>query len=203
MSSFSLILLRLCISHCKQMNHSRFFWKVRNEYADQMKELWNKKYQGEGLWGRGQHLTSGVIHDHTPDTADIPEHLCGGTYRRARGKKRKRGQSGTDQPKVTYAERQQKRIAKKFGMHGEGQGLGEDELVRGALEQGMRSSGKPRIAQSKRGRELRANAALARFDAAKRKAETPELTEDADSETEYDLSDDEYGDRYRSAMRTI
>lgn len=184
------------LAHCKQMNHSRAFWQVRNQYADQMKELWNKRYQGEGLWGRGQDLTNGqFVHDRMPDTADIPEHLCGGTYRRARGKKRKRGQDADDKPKLSYAERQQKRIAKKFGVHGEGQGLGEDELVRGALEKGKRSYAKPRVANSKRGRELRAKAALARFDAMKAQQtpeKTPELEEDDGSETED--TDDEFGD---------
>lgn len=38
------------LAHCKQMNHSRNFWKVRNQYADQMKGLMEKKYTGEGLW---------------------------------------------------------------------------------------------------------------------------------------------------------
>ena len=187
------------LAHCKQMNHSRYFWQVRNQYADQMKGLWAKKYEGEGVWGRGQNLTSGqFVHDHMPDNADIPEHLCGGTYRRGRGggRKRKRGGNDSGQPKQSYAERQQKRIAKKFGAHGDGHGLGEDELVRGGLEQGKRSSGKPRVAQSKRGRELRANAALARFDAAKKEQQqqkplekTPELVLDDDSETESSADD--------------
>ena len=189
------------LAHCKQMNHSRFFWQVRNQYADQMKELWGKKYEGEGMWGRGKSLTSGkFVHDRIPEGDDVPEHLCGGTYRRARGRKRKRGQNGDrdgdggERPKLTYAERQQKRIARKFGTHGEGQGLGEDELVRGALEQGKRRPGKPRVANSKRGRELRASAALARFDAVKneKREETPELGDDDGSET--DWSDDEYAE---------
>lgn len=107
------------------------------------------------------------MHDRVVDRADLPEHECGGVYRTARGKKRKRGQSNAEKPKVTYAERQQKRIKKKFGHLGEGHGLGEDELVRGGLEKSKGSAAKPRVAQSKRGRELRANAALARFEAAK------------------------------------
>lgn len=179
------------LAHCKQMNHSKFFWQVRNQYADQMKELWTKKYEGEGLWGRGQNLSSGAfVHDRMPQGDDIPEHLCGGTFRRARGRKRKRGRDG-DKPKLSYAERQQKRIAKKFGVHGEGQVLDEDELVRGALEQGKRHSGKPKVAGSKRGRELRANAALARFEAAKNQQqreeeETPKLDDDSETESEDD-----------------
>ncbi|KAK0247447.1 hypothetical protein B0A54_08337 [Friedmanniomyces endolithicus] len=179
------------LAHCKQMNHSRFFWNVRNDYAKQMEGLWAKGYHGEGLWGRGKDLASGIFtSDRMPDNVQIPEHLCGGTYRRARGKKRKR--SGEDEqgekPKFSYAERQQKRIARKFGKHGDGNAIGEDELVRGALD-AKRHAGKPKVAKSKRGRDLRANAALARFEAAK--AQTPERTpelEDDGSEMESDWS---------------
>lgn len=181
------------LAHCKQMNHSRSFWQVRNKFAETMQSLWAQKYTGEGLWGRGQDLESGVFtHDHMPDNKDIPENLCGGTYRR-RGKKRKRGTDGEAPTKISYAERQQRRIAKKFGKHGDGHDLGEDELVRGALERGKRHYSKPKVANSKRGRELRANAALARFEAAKNHTTTPELQEDDESDTDSE-SDDEYGD---------
>ncbi|KAK5114288.1 hypothetical protein LTR62_002539 [Meristemomyces frigidus] len=192
------------LAHCKQMNHSRFFWNVRNKYAKIMEGLWAKGYKGEGLWGRGKELDSGsFVHDSMPQNAEIPEHLCGGTYRRARGKKRKRvGQGGEDggKEKLTYAERQQKRIQRKFGKHGDGNAIGDDELVRGALDgmSGKRHAGKPKVAKSKRGRDLRANAALARFEAAKAatvREETPDLVKDEGSETEseYDWSSDEDG----------
>ncbi|KJX95043.1 wlm domain containing protein [Zymoseptoria brevis] len=181
------------LAHCKQMNHSRAFWAVRNEYAKQMEDLWKEKYVGEAIWGRGRDLTSGAFtHDHLPDASQIPEHLCGGTYRK-RGRKRKRGDQDGDQPKkVSYAERQQRRIAKKFGKHGEGSTVGEDDLLRGALETmsgGRRRQGKPKVAKSKRGRDLAANAALARIAQAQaqaKKEETPELDDGSDSETESD-----------------
>ncbi|EMD00105.1 hypothetical protein BAUCODRAFT_21762 [Baudoinia panamericana UAMH 10762] len=190
------------LAHCKQMNHSRYFWAVRNQYAEMMEGLWAKNYQGEGMWGRGQDLTNGqFVNDRMPEDVDIPEHLCGGTYRRSRGKKRKRGAEGpADRPRLSYAERQQKRIAKKFGKHGEGSALGDDELVRGALDRtsGKRHAGKPRVANSKRGRDLRASAALARFEAAKTKTaippeRTPELDDDDDdgSGTDSGWSSDE------------
>ncbi|KAK4612013.1 hypothetical protein CLAFUW4_13321 [Fulvia fulva] len=192
------------LAHCKQMNHSRSFWGVRNEYAKQMEELWAQKYMGEGMWGRGRGLETGEwLNAAAPDNSPIPEHLCGGSYRR-RGKKRKRGQQGgSDEPeKLSYAERQQKRIARKFGKHGvsmEGQSLGDDELLRGALETmngGKRGTGKPRVANSKRGRELRAAAALARFDQEKSKPpeKTPDLEDDLDSETESEWEGDDDGD---------
>jgi hypothetical protein len=186
------------LAHCKQMNHSRAFWAVRNEYAKEMEDLWKDGYVGEAIWGRGRNLTSGVfVHDHLPDASQIPEHLCGGSYRR-RGRKRKRGAQDGDQPeKVSYAERQQRRIAKKFGKHGEGATVGEDDLLRGALETmngGKRRQGKPKVAKSKRGRDLAANAALARIAQAQAQAkqeQTPKLEQHSDSETDSDWDEDE------------
>jgi hypothetical protein len=198
------------LAHCKQMNHSKFFWQVRNGFAGEMEGLWAKKYVGEGMWGRGKDLVTGAfVQERELAQGDVPEHLCGGTYRR-KAKKRKRGgqpqtgDQGEEKPKLTYAERQQKRIAKKFGVHGEGAALGDDEMVRGALESasGKRHAGKPRVANSKRGRELRAQAALARFGAAKTEhvKEEPEIKsepfikqEPEDSETDSDWDDAEFG----------
>ena len=181
------------LAHCKQMNHSKLFWGVRNGFAKDMEGLWARKYFGEGLWGRGKELGRGLfVNDRIMEAGDTPEHLCGGTYRRAGARKRKRGQESGAQAKETYAERQQKRIKRKFGVHGDGAALGEDELVRGGLEASKRGQGKPRVAQSKRGRELRANAALARFDAMKQKQQVPPLVEhdeDSGSETEWDEDD--------------
>jgi hypothetical protein len=198
------------LAHCKQMNHSKFFWQVRNGFAGEMEGLWVKKYVGEGMWGRGKDLVTGsFVQERELAQGDVPEHLCGGTYRR-KSKKRKRGgqpqsgQQGDEKPKLTYAERQQKRIAKKFGVHGEGAALGDDELLRGAYESasGKRHAGKPRVANSKRGRELRAQAALARFGAAKSepvkeeadvKPEPGIKQEPEDSETDSDWDDAEFG----------
>ncbi|KAM3417808.1 hypothetical protein BST61_g6034 [Cercospora zeina] len=198
------------LAHCKQMNHSKFFWSVRNEYAKEMEGLWQKGYEGEGLWGRGRGLHHGAfVHAQPPDNTQVPEHLCGGTYRR-RGRKRKTGaqQGQEDGEKMSYAERQQKRIQRKLGKHGvsmKSEVLGDDELTRGALETmngGKRGAGKPRVANSKRGRELRANAALARFEALKQQTpeKTPEPAEELDSETESEWEDGPRGGSRDSAI---
>lgn len=148
------------LAHCKQMNHSRAFWAVRNGYAESMRTLWQRSYAGEGLWGRGALLSTGAWErDAVPVGEELPEHLCGGTYR-SRGRKRK--------PRVSYKEQKERRIRKKFGVKGEV--LGEDEGVKRKLE-GKRVVAKPRVAGSARGRELRAAAALARFDVVKKEEE--------------------------------
>jgi len=173
------------LAHCKQMNHSGAFWKVRNAYAGEMRELWAKAYSGEGLWGRGRGLESGrFMHNVMPDAADLPEHTCGGTYRR-RGRKRKRGGAAKDQSGKTtlsYAERKQRRIRKKFGDPDKAVTLGTDEEARVKLEDGKRPKGKPRVAGSNRGRELRAAAALARFEQQVKRE--PEVKQEADTESD-------------------
>ncbi|KAH7055801.1 WLM domain-containing protein [Macrophomina phaseolina] len=172
------------LAHCKQMNHSRFFWRVRDAYAGELRVLWAKGYIGEGLWGRGRELEGGAVvnEGESVNIGDV-ENLCGGTYR-SRGRKRRRG--GADKPQLSYAERQQRRILKKFGAGGTT--LGSDEILKQELEDGKatKGKGKPRVANSARGRELRAAAALARFDKTKteEKGETVKKEDDSDSYTD-------------------
>ena len=181
------------LAHCTQMNHSRAFWAVRNKYADDLRGLWDKSYTGDGFWGRGQRLYDGQYSlDAMPASDYMPENLCGGTYRSSRGRKRKRNEK--ESTKLSYAERKQRRLAKKFGKDWEtaGRVLGEDEVLRYGLEKGKRVTGNPRVAKSKRGRELRAAAALARFDQAneeKLKAQTPAQSDADDTSETEDESD--------------
>ncbi|KAF1946591.1 WLM-domain-containing protein [Clathrospora elynae] len=168
------------LAHCKQMNHSKKFWAVRDGYAEELRVLWGKGYTGEGLWGRGRELDTGVLQAKEGEAVDVPEHLCGGTYGR-KARKRKRG--GKDKPTLSYAEQKQRRILKKFGANG--QSLGADDDTKFKLEKGVPKKGKPRVAGSARGRDLRAAAALARFDTPKKDGVTIKKEEPpSDSETE-------------------
>ena len=158
------------LAHCKQMNHSKAFWAVRNQYARDMEGLWRDGYTGEGLWGKGRELSTGRFKRQTIQADDVlPEHICGGTYRTNRRRKRKAGSS------LTWKEQKERRILKKFGAGGVA--LGEDEETKVKLEQGKKAKGKPRVAQSQRGRELRAAAALARFEENKVKKKEEEEVE--------------------------
>ncbi|OJD34639.1 wlm domain-containing protein [Diplodia corticola] len=172
------------LAHCKQMNHGRGFWTVRDAYVEELRGLWARGYTGEGLWGRGRELEGGdvVDEDELVDMAGV-ESLCGGTYR-SRGRKRRRG--GKEKPQLSYAERQQRRIQKKFGVGGTA--LGADDAVKSELEDGKKTKGKgkPRVANSARGRELRAAAALARFDQVKDDQKEEAEMSDTESEDDYD-----------------
>ncbi|KAI0890425.1 WLM-domain-containing protein [Annulohypoxylon maeteangense] len=180
------------LAHCKQMNHSKAFWTVRNNYADQMRVLWSRGYTGEGLWGKGTSLETGEFIKNTVlSDKDLPEHLCGGTYR-SRGRKRRA------KPQPSYKERKERRILKKFGANGVA--LGEDEEIKTELEKGKKTQGKPRVAGSKRGRELRAAAALARFDQHKKEEETKE---EADIKTEDDSGFETFSDTEDEAATDI
>lgn len=171
------------LAHCVQMNHSRAFWKVRNLYADQMRTLWGRAYTGEGIWGRGALLATGEFENNTvPEGDELPEHLCGGTYR-SRRRKRGRKAGGAE---LTYQEKKQRRIEKKFGK--DGVALGADDDVKAKLEKGKRTQATPRVAGSNRGRELRAAAALARFED-KKKEPTPE-DDDGNGESAYEDAED-------------
>ena len=169
------------LAHCVQMNHSGAFWKVNNQFKGELRELWGKGYTGEGLWGRGQTLLSGEYDTgRNLENEILPTNLCGGSFRSSGRGKRKRGR---EKPKENYAERQQRRIKRKFGVNGVA--LGEDDDTKVKLEKGMKPKGKPRVAGSKRGRELRAAAALARFDQVKNESPKDEsLFSDSETESE-------------------
>jgi hypothetical protein len=174
------------------MNHSKAFWGVRNQYADQMRLLWARGFLGEGLWGRGAHLTTGKWEKNSLRGDEVlPEHLCGGTYR-SRGRKRKAKKV------LTYQEQKERRILKKFGANGVT--LGEDKEVKKKLEKGRQVAAKPRVAGSARGRELRAAAALARFDQKKNEevAKEQKVKQEAagDDEVTASEAETESGDDY-------
>lgn len=175
------------------MNHSRAFWAVRNQYAEQMKVLWTRGFTGEGLWGRGALLSTGDFEKNTVAPGELlPEHLCGGTYR-SRGRKRKAKKT------LTYKEQKERRILKKFGA--DGVALGEDAGTKRKLE-GKTVTAKPRVAGSARGRELRAAAALARFDQEAKKPKEEEVKEE-DEGSETDSGDDYEDDESTSGLDAI
>lgn len=179
------------LAHNTHMNHGKGFWQTRNLYAGEMHGLWSKGYTGEGLWGQGRSLQNmdedfGGRVLRSEELQNLP--LCGGTFRSRQKKRKAKG------PDLTWKEKRDKRIEKKFGKNGEQ--LGEDEDARIMLEIRRKGpvGGKPRVAQSKRGRELRAAAALARFETNKKEvkpieADVKEEDIETETESEYEETD--------------
>ncbi|KAL2404233.1 hypothetical protein ABEF93_001403 [Exophiala dermatitidis] len=195
------------LAHNTHMNHGRDFWKTRNLYVEELKSLWQRGYTGEGFWGSGRALSdlsvvmSGNNVLMSEELARLP--LCGGTFRSRRTtRKRKRG-AGQGGEELTWKEKRDRQIQKKFGKNGVA--LGEDESKRLALDYNhakMKTTKgvakgvslgltKPRVAQSKRGRELRAAAALARFETNKKEVEVLEQQNTKKDEDEEEEDDDE------------
>ena len=177
------------LAHNMHMNHGKGFWAERNKFSNELRELWGKGYTGEGFWGNGRTLESlqAAAGNNTIPSQELADlQVCGGTFR-SRGRKRKRARGQQD---LTRKEKRDKRIEKKFGKNGKA--LGEDEGRRMMLEVGKKGivGGKPRVANSKRGRELRAAAALARFGTNNTESETVK-EEDVGDGSEYE---DEYDD---------
>jgi hypothetical protein len=172
------------LAHNKQMNHSKQFWAVRNELATEMKGLWDKGYTGEGLWGKGVLLENGALtREDLEEGETLPDHLCGGGFR-SRGKKRKL------KPKITYRERRERQEQKINAKYGFGMALGGDEETRVKLEKGKRPLSGPKRANTTRGRELRAAAALARFETKEEESKPHDGELFTDSEAEDEGEDD-------------
>lgn len=169
------------LAHNKQMNHSKHFWAVRNDFAAEMKGLWERGYTGEGLWGRGVLLENGAFaREDLEEGEALPDHLCGGGFRSRRRKRKLK-------PKITYRERRERRERKMNAKYGSGMALGGDEETRVKLEKGKRPLSNPKKANTARGRELRAAAALARFETKKEEELKPndeDLVTDSEAEDE-------------------
>jgi DNA-dependent metalloprotease WSS1 len=180
------------LAHNVQMNHGKDFWETRDLFVGELRALWERGYTGDGVWGVGNRLGSGGLGeefegervvDGWGEGEDGPKDLCGGAYRSRKGKRKRK-------PELTYQERKERRIEKKFGKNGTS--LGGDVGTRVELEKGKVVKGQPRVAGSARGRELRAAAALARFDQQKKDEDEESVkNEEGATETESDYEDED------------
>ena len=154
------------LSHIRSMTHGPLFWKTYHILKKDMAELDAKGYTGEGFYSRpctldgSVHITRSIAED------EIPENICGGSWKRETRRRRRR-KTG--------------RRKKKF--KGEGVKIGEDEMKRMTLE-GGKVGKRSRVAKSKRARDLRAEAALRRFAQQGPKKEDSNEDVESDSSTE-------------------
>lgn len=179
------------LSHCTNMHHAAPFWATLGLYKKHSGELLAKGYTGEGFWSRGVALatSSSTINQHPllPQESDLPLHLCAGAYKR-----RRRARSTKTVKMVTANDNGLKGRFKSAGM---GVKVPEQEAItqRSLLESSSTKSKpkankplpKPRVAQSKRGVNLRLNAALARASASSSsKKDAPDIKAEEDDDNE-------------------
>ncbi|KAK9458881.1 WLM domain-containing protein [Lipomyces oligophaga] len=154
------------LAHNKQMNHSKAFWDVRNQFMQELAQLRRTGYTGEGLYSRGHELGSSKLIESVPlSESDMPLEFCGGSFSRTRRTRKSRKSS------------------KKIKFNGLGVKIGADLDRRKTLENGKINKSRPRVANSDRGRDLRLQAALARF-SMPNKGNTEEDDESDESEDE-------------------
>jgi DNA-dependent metalloprotease WSS1 len=102
------------------MTHGPLFWKTYGILKKEMAALDAKGYTGEGFYSRPYSLTSTVPISRPVMEEEIPEHICGGTWRRQK--------------------RHRKTGGRKRKFKGEGVKVGEDEEKRRELEGGKGNS---------------------------------------------------------------
>jgi DNA-dependent metalloprotease WSS1 len=152
------------------MNHAKPFWKTLGEFKAHFNTLVQSGYTGEGFWSRGRKMDNmgTSVSGLGMQSVDLPQALCGGAHRRF--KKAASFKKFIIKARKTRSER----FIEKAGSNGTL--LGAEFEVRKNLDRGKKPKGAPRVVQSKRGKDLRLNAALARFEQAKSMKSEKNLT---------------------------
>lgn len=161
------------LSHITNMHHGKTFWATLTKYKKDMKVLLESGYTGEGFYSHGRSLLhETLISPNMFLFHDFPSNICGGTFKRKRSKGKRKA---PDDDNV----------------------LGGDLEYREELE-GQAVGSKPRVAQSKRGLNLRLAAAEKRLEAERM------LIEDFESiSNTFDEADDETREQMRKEREDI
>ncbi|KAE9407704.1 WLM-domain-containing protein [Gymnopus androsaceus JB14] len=179
------------LAHIKHMNHGPGFQALWQKLREEVRELQNKGYYGDGYWSAGTRLAdSAVVSGQGLDTGDLPEYICGGAQNRARPAKlrQRRGPRRVAPSNSTGRQTEKKRkagsrVTSKYAFQGQGASLtGSDADMKG--------NGFGKQAGSKRAREERALAAERRLlQASSSTIPPPPLAEYSDSDEHPDDSD--------------
>ncbi|KAJ3987964.1 WLM domain-containing protein [Lentinula detonsa] len=154
----SWLMSTLCheLAHNKHMNHGPAFQALWRRLRNEVRQLQNKGYYGDGYWSAGTRLAdSAVISGEGLDMSDLPEYICGGAQsrtrpsnlRQRRGPRRPREMVASNKTGRQTAKQRKAgtRVTSKYAFQGEGISLG-------AIDTGK---GFGKKASSKRAREER------------------------------------------------
>ncbi|KAJ3874554.1 WLM domain-containing protein [Lentinula edodes] len=164
----SWLMSTLCheLAHNKHMNHGPAFQALWQELRNEVRQLQNKGYYGDGYWSAGTRLAdSAVVSGQGFDVGDLPQYICGGAQSRSRPSNlhQRRGPrpreimaSGKTGRQTAKRRKAGSRVTSKYAFQGEGTSLSAGEAGKGFGKQ----------ASSKRAREERAFAAQKRLQSA-------------------------------------
>ncbi|KAJ3998936.1 WLM domain-containing protein [Lentinula boryana] len=154
----SWLMSTLCheLAHNKHMNHGPAFQALWRRLRNEVRQLQNKGYYGDGYWSAGTRLAdSAVISREGLNITDLPEYICGGAQsktrpsnlRQRRGPRRPREMVASNKTGRQTAKQRKagSRVTSKYAFQGEGISLGAIDTGKGFGKQ----------ASSKRAREER------------------------------------------------
>ncbi|OCH95379.1 WLM-domain-containing protein [Obba rivulosa] len=166
----SWLLSTLCheLAHIQHMNHGPAFQALWAKLRQEVRELQNKGYYGDGYWSSGTRLAdSARVGTYGISAEGLPEYMCGGAHSRKRptALRRKRGtqQAGPSNhtgPQTAKRRKAGSRVTAKAAFKGEGTALNADIEDEDRKKAG---TGFGKKAGSKRAREERALAAERRL----------------------------------------
>ncbi|KAJ8072528.1 hypothetical protein PM082_016087 [Marasmius tenuissimus] len=171
------------------MNHGTAFQDLWRRLRNDVRELQNKGYYGDGYWSSGKRLAdSATISGNGIDPGELPEYMCGGAQTRSRPSNRRRKPRRREVVPSNHTGRQTtkkrkpgSRVASKYAFLGDGLSLNNP----GDSEHG---TGKGKRANSNRAREERALAAERRLQTSEQQSEKAS-TSRLSAGTDYDESD--------------
>ncbi|KAJ4476244.1 WLM domain-containing protein [Lentinula aciculospora] len=155
----SWLMSTLCheLAHNKHMNHGPAFQALWRRLRNEVRQLQDTGYYGDGYWSAGTRLAdSAVVAGQGLDIGDLPEYICGGAQsrtrpsnlRQRRGPRRLREVVASNKTGRQTAKQRKagSRVTSKFAFQGEGVSLSAGDAGKGFGKQ----------ASSKRAREERA-----------------------------------------------
>ncbi|KAI6047220.1 WLM-domain-containing protein [Pisolithus marmoratus] len=151
------------LAHIKHMNHGPAFQNLWRLLRQQVRDLQNRGYFGDGYWSAGRRLEdSAEVAGQGIQAGDLPEYVCGGAHSRVRPVRRHRSVAGPSLHTGAQTTKKRKagsRVTSSSAFSSTGKalndGLGGDTKAVGT---GFRKQ-----ARSKRAREERALAAEKRI----------------------------------------
>ncbi|KAI6113718.1 WLM-domain-containing protein [Pisolithus croceorrhizus] len=73
------------LAHIKHMNHGPVFQDLWRRLRQEVRDLQNRGYFGDGYWSAGRRLAdSAVVTGQGVQAGDLPEYMCGGAHSRVR-----------------------------------------------------------------------------------------------------------------------